>query len=155
MIRIINLRHICTSTSNSTLKLYYLYFGTQFRCCYFYKNFTKYSLLSHLWIGWKAPFLGLGIFTTVLITLCCKLPFTYLLMDSSSKNLNPEIWDLYYLLLYLKNRSTVPKTRRECKLKNYMYTYLVQPRRLKHSYTWFSKDLPSKTRWFPPLPSLW
>lgn len=67
-IRIINLRYICTSTSSFTLRRYYLYFKTQYRCHFFYENFTKYSLLFPLWIGCGAPFLNVGIFTRVLMT---------------------------------------------------------------------------------------
>lgn len=67
-IRIINLRYICISTSHFTVRRYYLYFKTQYRCHIFYENFTKYSLLSPLQIGCGAPFLSVRILVRVLMT---------------------------------------------------------------------------------------
>lgn len=112
MIRMTYLRLVCTYPLNSTLKSYYLYFRTQFRCHFFYEDFAKYPPPSYLQIVSDIPLLCVRIFSKVLMILCYKVPFTYLFMDSRFKNLNLESWNLCHSLLYLKNRRTVPKTQR-------------------------------------------
>lgn len=111
-IRIINLRYICTSTSSFTLRRYYLYFKTQYRCHFFYENFTKYSLLSPLWIGCGAPFLNVGIFTRVLMTGYFIFPLLIYLWTQVLKTWILRTWACIFSQLYLKNRSIVLKTQR-------------------------------------------
>lgn len=98
------------------LRSYYLYFRIQLRCHFFYEDFAKHSGPSHLQIVWDASLLCVGTFIVALMTLYYKYPFTYLLMETRSRNWNLENWNLSYSLFYLKNRSTVPKKEWEFKI---------------------------------------
>lgn len=167
MIRIINFKLVCTWTPNSTLRSYYLHVKIQLRYHLLYEDFAKYQpALSCLQIVWDSLLLHVGIFIIVLMILYCKCPFTLPLYSTINSPLstyglqiqNLELWRLELVLCAVlsQNRSTVPKTQWWFNfLFSFSHAFLAQIRRLKHGNTWCSQGLPSTTRCFLPMSSLW
>ena len=93
-VRIINLRYICISTSHFTVRRYYLYFKTQYRCHIFYENFTKHFYLPSklMWCPFsECQNIGQSTHDRIV-----NFPFTYLasLVAQKVKHL-PAIWETW------------------------------------------------------------